>query len=169
MGYTTDFVGSVRLSRSLSVAEKTFLEKFARTRRMKRDVSKLELPPLNEAVGLDFGTDGEYFVGGGGFAGQERDNSIVDYNCPPSTQPSLWCQWIPNEMGNEIEWDGGEKFYNYVEWLDYIIFNFLKKWEITTNGEIEWQGEDPNDFGKIVVEDNEIAILVGRKIFEETT
>ena len=30
-----------------------------------------------------YGNDGEYFVGGSGFAGQDKDDSIVDYNTPP--------------------------------------------------------------------------------------
>ena len=104
--------------------------------------------------------EGEFFVRDDGFCGQNRDESILDYNVPPSTQPGLWCQWVIN--GNELEWDGGEKFYNYVEWLEYLIENFFKPWGVTINGEVEWSGESRSDIGKIVVTDNKVQALEGR-------
>ena len=75
-----------------------------------------------------------------------------------TTQPSLWCQWIPTEDNMGIEWDGGEKFYCYDEWLTYIIDNFLKPWGITLSGEVEYQGEDNDDRGKIIVVDNVVTV-----------
>ncbi len=120
MGYTTDFEGKFELNKPLEENHKGYLLAFAGTRRVKRDekiASTLE-DPIRNSVSLPIGKDGSFFVGGKGFCGQDKDESIIDYNNPPSGQPALWCQWIPNELGTVIEWDGNEKFYCYVEWID---------------------------------------------------
>jgi hypothetical protein len=168
MGYTTDFTGSFDVTPVLEPEHREYLSKFAETRRMKRDSVKAKemKDEVREAVGLPIGEDGGYFVGAGGHAGQNNDDSIENYNSPPHNQPGLWCQWTPNEDGDAIEWDCGEKFYNYVEWLDYIVEHFLKPWGYTLNGEVEWQGEDSYDLGKIVVTDNEIDVKTGRIVYE---
>ena len=109
----------------------------------------------------NLGTDGEYFVGGAGFYGQDRDQSILEYNCPASTQPELWCQWVVTEDGNYLEWDGGEKFYSYVAWLEYMIKNFFDPFEYVLNGEVGFQGEDSDDLGVIYVNDNKVTVEYG--------
>src|SRR5216117_2712686 len=103
MGYTTDFAGQFNLDKPLSDEDYNFLCKFRDTRRMARN-----LPP-------EYGIDGEFFVDGTGFGGQDRDSTIINYNLPPKTQPGLWCKWIPTADKLGIEWDGEEKFYNYIE------------------------------------------------------
>jgi hypothetical protein len=156
MGYTTEFEGEFKLDKPLTEAQEKYLIKFAQTRRMERDadVVKTFADPVREAVNLPVGIDGEYFVGGTGFYGQGHDPSVLDNNEPPITQPGLWCQWIPNSERNAIQWDGGEKFYNYIEWLDYIIKKFIIPWGYTLNGKVNWQGENPEDIGQIIVRDN---------------
>lgn len=221
MGYSTDFTGSLSLSRELTNVEKNYINTFSATRRMKRDVNKLmELYKgkygypqtqsnllstsenntvgdlvLNENTNVYeeqntseaekiYGKDGEFFVMDDGNSGQSRDASIIDYNIPPGqvlrgdknypntfeenqrrikeglSQPSLWCQWVIDE-DNELVWDGGEKFYYYIEWLQYLITNFFQPWGVLLNGEIEWVGEDRNDIGKIIVLDNIITVKKG--------
>ena len=154
MGYHTDFWGEVRLDPPLTEEQREYLWRFANTRRMKRDNLKLAqmtgLPP--ELADVAFGTDGEFYVGGEGFKGQESDDSVIDSNREPDTQPGLWCQWIPRNDGTAIEWDGGEKFYEYTEWMTYIMENFIKPWGIDANGTIDWDGEESDDRGRIVVE-----------------
>ena len=137
MGYSTDFDGEWKLNKPLDGETKTFLTKLANTRRMKRS-------------GLDekYGIEGEFFVG------QDSDDSVVDYNRPPCTQPSLWCQWIPNDEGTAIEWDGGEKFYDYIPWIEYLIENILAPRGYVLNGDVSWNGEESSDFGIIRIENN---------------
>lgn len=132
-----------------------------------------------------YGIDGEYFAEEDGNYGQNRDSSILDYNTPPGQlgydkdidfaarwnenkkrkaegigQPGLWCQWeIIEENGVQyLQWDGGEKFYDYVEWLKYLDKHFFNPWKITLSGEIQWQGEEIGDVGKIVAENGEIKV-----------
>lgn len=160
MGYTTEFEGKFTITPELSQEHMDYLNQFSETRRMKRDPKILEgfQDSFREGVGLPLGTDGEYFVGGKGHCGQDHDASIIDYNEPPSTQPSLWCQWIANDGGNSIEWDGGEKFYDYIDWIKYLISNFLKPWGYSINGTVKWRGEGFSDIGKIVIIDNQVQV-----------
>jgi hypothetical protein len=163
MGYHTDFRGIFQVTPRLKKEHAEYLSKFCETRRMKRDPSIAEtLPdPLRERVGLPIGDDGGYFVGGTGVCGQDRDVSIVDwrdYNTPPGGQPGLWCQWTPTEGLDAIEWDGGEKFYEYFEWIKYLIEHFIKPWGYVLNGEVEWRGEDWCDTGVISIKENNAEI-----------
>ena len=166
MGYTTDFYGSVTFNKPITEELKNYINKFGETRRMKRDVEKIKktFPDWEKnCFNGNLGVDGEYFVGGNGFMGQDRDDSIVNYNYPPETQPGLWCQWMIDDDGNLV-WDGGEKFYEYGEWLTYLIDNFLAPSGYVCNGEIEFQGEDMNDFGTIHVKDNVVTVEYGMSI-----
>lgn len=224
MGYHTDFNGSLTLSKQLTSEQKTYINLFSDTRRMKRDVNKLmemykgkygypqsqsNLLTTSENKGVGelvlnpetnmyeeqnqasaekiYGKDGEFFVKDDGQMGQTRDSSIIDYNTPPGQyeynddktlsfqerwetsqklikegkcQPGLWCNWIINDE-NELEWNGAEKFYYYVEWLQYLITNFFQPWGVLLNGEIEWEGEEKSDLGKIIVINNIITVKKG--------
>lgn len=192
MGYNTTFNGQLSLSRQLTDVEKDYINLISNTRRMKRDSNKLmeiyqgkygnpfakEQTP--EAI---YGFFGEYFAKDDGDMGQSKDDSIIDYNSASGElgwsdisdkqrleliaerkkrklQPGLWCQWIIEY--NELLWDGGEKFYNYTEWLEYLIQEFFEPWGVKLNGEIYWYGEESDNLGKIIVTDNVVEIKEGR-------
>ena len=169
MGYNTDFSGEFNLNKPLTKAHKTYLEKFAETRRMKRlEERALDLyDPVRDAAELPVGFDGAYFVNGRGHCGQDNDESVTNENIPPTGQPGLWCHWIPNHNGTAIVWDGGEKFYDYVEWIEYLVEHFLKPWGYKVNGEVEWIGEDPNDRGLIVIKNNLVKVKVAKVVYED--
>lgn len=159
MGYTTEFSGSISIEPPLNAAEIAFLKKFNATRRMDRG-------------------NGPYFVDGTGDFGQGHDNDIRDFNSPPKGQPGLWCQWIPSEDGTEIAWDEGEKFYNAVDWMIYIIDHFLKPGALAANelpflqanhacnGDIRAQGEDSEDRWLLRVRNNVVTEHQGTVIYE---
>lgn len=184
MGYTTDFDGRFDLDKPLTPEQAAYLREFSSTRRMARDVTKMRdyTDPLRDAVGLPLGVEGEFFVGAGDsnpnrirsgdfleWCGQTRTPDIIDYNSGPSTQPGLWCQWEPSEDNQGIEWDGAEKFYDYTEWLRYIIENFLKPWKLKLNGTVNWVGEDRNDRGCIVVKNNKVSVMEGHVSYKKVT
>lgn len=75
----------------------------------------------------------------GSWAGQRNDASVLEFDYPPATQPGLWCQWVSSEDGKKIEWDGCEKFYDYVEWIDYLIRRVFTAWGRTVNGRVEYK------------------------------
>jgi hypothetical protein len=164
MGYTTDFTGSFECTPKLTKKQTAYLKAFGHSRRMKRDpaiAAKLVGKEIKDeariAVGLPMGPEGAYIANDDGDCGQSRDGSILEYNDPPSGQPGLWCQWTTD--GEVIEWDGGEKFYAYVEWIEYLIDHFLRSWGVELSGEVSWVGEDRTDQGKIVIERNSVYTI----------
>jgi len=144
MGYTTDFSGRFELNKQLSPKMAQYLKLFNETRRMQRTTDEV------------FGVQGEFFVFGGGDFGQNHEPNIIDFNTPPSTQPGLWCQWTPSDDNMGIEWDGGEKFYYYSDWLVYLIHKVLAPNGYVLNGVVTWQGEEIGDVGEIIVENNRV-------------
>jgi len=160
MGYTTTFTGKFTCTPALNTDQVAYLKALARTRRMQRKGASKLPDPLRKAVGLPIGEEGEYFVGGTGWAGQDHDETIVDYNTPPAAQPGLWCQWVPSDDGKFIKWDEGEKFYEYVEWIKYLNENFLKPWGVKLSGDVKWRGEESSDRG-VMVANNGVTVLIG--------
>jgi len=110
MGYTTDFVGHVDVTPSLNAAEQTYLTAFSASRRFTRPGGPYDVPgnPQAEAV------EGSTAAG------------IDDYNTPPDGQPGLWCDWVPCWDGCCLAFNGHEKFYSPVRWLEYLIDHFLR-------------------------------------------
>lgn len=180
MGYTTDFKGAFKFDRPIEEKHKAYIFAFNRTRRMKRDPLLAEqMPdPVRVSAGLPIGNDGGFFVGNTENYGQNDDKSVLSHNTAPGQvdwiaggdfdkiwngnerlisegkcQPGLWCQWTISEEG-DLVWDEGEKFYNYTEWLKYLIENFLKPWGYVINGEVSYWGEDRSDHGVIKVVNN---------------
>lgn len=171
MGYTTKFDGKVTVEPPLNQDEITFLTKFSETRRMAC-------------------VQGPYYVDRGGSFGQDHGPDVLDYNEPPKGQPGLWCHWVPTEDGTAIVWDGGEKFYDAVEWMQYIIDHFIGPKPLANpgavrstlpvcdimlpfltghnlNGQFEAQGEERGDHWLLVVENNVASERRGRVVYDE--
>ena len=170
MGYTTEFAGYFQVDPVLSEEHASYLLKFADTRRMTRNPALLTNMPdsTREVVGLPLGEDGAYFTGGDGPFGQALDASVVDANRPPAGQPGLWCKWAPSDDRSAIEWDGSEKFSNYVPWLEYLMEHFLKPWGYRVNGTCYWQGEDFFDRGVITIVAGSVFSHKNSKPIEES-
>lgn len=163
MGYSTEFYGSLQFSTPLNEAQVQYIQSFSETRRMKRNPDLADKMPNQKrlAVNLPIGRDGGYFTGSEEDMGQTRDSSVVEYNFPPGNQPGLWCQWTVSDDGTELVWNEAEKFYSYVEWLQYMIDNFFTPWGAKLNGSIDWEGEERGDTGTIKVVDSVITVLDG--------
>ncbi len=160
MGYTTDFYGSFEFSRPLIAEEQAYLSAFCASRRMKWDVAKLQAE-FEGAHGNPFAKAGPYGEEGAYFVPQDMETcyshpSVLDANEPPKGQPGLWCGWTCSE--EKLYWSRCEKFYNYVEWLQYLIDHFFAPWGVALNGAVQWEGEDPTDLGVISVRHNRIHV-----------
>lgn len=165
MGYETTFTGHVSISPPLNPAEVRYLTRFAEVRHMHR-------------------TKGPYFVGGGGYAGQDIEADVVDGSKPPPGQPGLWCQWVPSEDGSSLAWDEEEKFYEAERWMAYLIDTFLKPsaalagelatpvsgrvyadelaqftFDHVVDGVIGAEGEEPEDRWRLEVRDNVVYVV----------
>lgn len=159
MGYTTDFSGSLKFNKNVTLELQEYINRFSNTRRMPRDNEKIKeiYPNWKELCFFgELGNMGEYFAP----HTHNYDDSIIDHNgFSVSVHPGLWCQWVIE--GNELVWDGGEKFYNYIEWLHYLIDNFFDPLGYELTGDIMWEGEDSDDCGTIHVVNNFIEIKNG--------
>ncbi|MGM0203078.1 hypothetical protein [Enterococcus sp. AZ149] len=152
MGYHTDFIGAFEIDRPVTDEIATLLRGLATTRRMKRDNEQL----IQKGYG-DCGVDGEFFCVDDGHYGQECElDTVLDYNQPPSTQPGLWCQWLLAEDNQTLEWDTNEKFYCYIEWIQYLIERILKPNNYVLNGAVAYRGEEFSDFGYLEVVNNQV-------------
>ena len=162
MGYTTEFEGHFDITPPLEPAQVAYLTAFSESRRMERHPLRCEAAaardPLRVALGMPVGSQGGYCVG---LSDSHGDSAILDYNSPPSGQPGLWCDWAPSEDGAELAWNGNEKFYGYAKWLEYLVAHFFIPWGRVLSGSVTYQGEEPSDFGKLVIKDNELHQIAG--------
>jgi hypothetical protein len=147
--YDTQFRGKFEFAEPVSEEVITVVNGLSNTRRFMRDREE-----LIELTGVDFGEDGEYFIPDD----FEDRTAEVDYNTPPSDQPSLWLNWEITKDGKYLQWNGGESFRCYLEWLDYLANNFFVPNGISLNGSIEYQGWDERDRGTIFIEDNQVKL-----------
>ena len=162
MGYDTTFSGSFYFNKEVSPQLKEYINRFSATRRMARDNDKIKAiyPNWRELCFFgELGNKGEYFAPISRCYGQENDGTCIN----DSVHPGYWCQWVIDD-NNELVWDEGEKFYNYVDWLEYLIKHFFAPNGYVLNGEVEFQGEEYDDFGTITVTDNAVEITYGERI-----
>lgn len=151
MGYDTYFEGAFTVKQKLDPEVIDMINRFSRSRRMQRDSQKLA-----DALGISLEQCLERYLEEGQLFCEDEDTAVVDHNEPPSQQPGLWCQWVAAECGHHIMWDGGEKFYYYVEWLKYIIKVFLQPRGDELVGEVFYAGDSEDDVGWIVVRNKEV-------------
>lgn len=186
MGYQTDFEGGFTISPPLLKPQVAYVQAFNRQRHMRRDVKVIKkLPnPIRIAAGLPVGPEGVFFLDepseygtrGQRFTGPDADPGVLNGNVPPGgerganskgidprkAQPGLWCQWTVDDAGLVLEWDGGEKFYDYIEWLDWMDRHLFKRWDRKLNGSVTWRGEEYSDFGEMEMRNGKLWLAFGR-------
>ncbi len=169
MGYTTEFIGKFVFDKEPSMELMEYINCFSKTRHVKRDVEAVKsiFPDYEERSWKGvLGDSAEFFLQPCDeviykkddrldMAGFYKRNGIIDDNKPPLTQPGLWCHWIINSRG-ELVWNGAEKFYCYVEWLEYLIVNFFAPEGLMLSGRCFYSGEKMDDWGYIVVDNNHV-------------
>ncbi len=117
MGYTTEFIGQLEISKPLD------------------DSAVSAIGDLNKIS----------------FASENKEGKKLG-------QPESRCQWVVAPDKKHIVWDGNEKFYYYMEWLEYIVRNILEPKGYMVSGELMAEGEDvQNDVSKITVKNNKIS------------
>lgn len=146
MGYSTDFEGRLNITPQLSKNLVSFLQDFSKTRRVARNVDD------------KYGVEGEFYI-------KDDSEGVINVNQPPRTQPGLWCGWTVDDEGMHLCWDESEKFYDYVEWLHYLINNFFAPLGHVLHGSIDWMGEDVEDQGSISVDYNTIKVFKMSKLY----
>lgn len=170
MGYQTEFTGKFNFNEKITKDFMEYINRFAQTRRMERKNEEIKriYPKWKElCFNGELGKQGEYFAPDttDNFAGQNQDTSIIHYNNPPCTQPGLWCDWAifpaeeiedKNEFSAYLAWDKMEKFYYYVDWLKYLIKNFIEPSNLSITGAVLAVGEEDGDATYIIVDNNNV-------------
>ena len=86
---------------------------------------------------------------------ENRHDSEYNYGDSKREFPSIWCDFYID--GKEFRWNGSEKTYEGKQWIKF----FLKKlmdWSkasghlIYAEGDMEWNGEEEDDMGRVIVE-----------------
>ena len=168
MGYIIEFKGKFNLNKPLSEEHAKFLYDFSRTRHYERlftdddpnglfftDPDGIFEPSWKD---LDFK---EICINGTPFDRKKYELSkwgCIDFNNITPGMPSFYCQWIPTEDRNAIEWDKQEKFYNAKEWLEFLIKHYLILWGYTLNGEVKVYDNNDHELGTGILRvlDNEV-------------
>lgn len=79
---------------------------------------------------------------------------LLEFNEDPDliegSHPDSYMQWVPTESLDGIVWDGNEKFYNYTEWMQWLLL-WLGDRGVTASGELLWSGEEVGDVGVLSV------------------
>ena len=169
MGYTTEFFGRFELNKPLTPGLFQYLSDFAESRHYNISpelIMKID-KNWNEHCYLgDLGQKGQYYLTKflpdydimhmSGDLKEEilKKGLTCNYNQTPEDVPGLWCQWIPSDDNMGIEWDGGEKFYEYIAWIKFLIEHFLAPNGYVVSGSVRWRGESFDDIGVIEVENN---------------
>lgn len=153
MGYTTGFQGAFRLSQALDQSQIDLLKKVHDQRHEDGQDVEYECPGQSDVIVQHRWTTvrrPRKYRGEQDIWGSNR-------------YPSCYCQWVLSSDHSDLIWDGGEKFYNFVGWLKYLIAHFFKPWNVSLNGVIDWSGEDPSDSGTLVVTNNDITVMFATK------
>jgi hypothetical protein len=77
-----------------------------------------------------------------------NDNGFLSKTDKPSGSYSLW-----ETDGVSLYADSG-KAYDFDRWIELIVNKIVKPRGYILNGEVEWIGEDPDDRGKITINNN---------------
>ena len=157
MSYNTRFNGCLKFNKPVVSELKEYINKFSEIRhiKLKTDEIKLCFPNWKQdSFNGNLGEEGMFFINSSTWG----TAAMEDYNVPPRNCPSLYCQWIINDY-NELEWDGGEGFYEYVDWLKFLIKYFFNPNGYILNGTIYYSGDDTTDNGRVVVTDNNVVVF----------
>ena len=91
---------------------------------------------------------------------QTHNNKIWDPKCRKECDPAApksACKWMIQDKC-EIFWSGEEKFYDYVEWIEFLIQKFFIPWGYVVSGQVQWKGEEFRDVGEIGIENNIVTV-----------
>lgn len=80
--------------------------------------------------------------------------------------PGTYCQWESTD-GEYLQWNGGEKFYNYVEWIEYLVEKFFQPRGYVLNGMVEYQGESIDNAGIILINKNIVRHRTNNDVVNE--
>jgi len=149
----TDFLGCFKTDKKLDSKTAFLVRGIGTSRRRKRD------------VGPEYGEEGEFYIDGVGHNGGDWDETIVDQNEPPGSQPSLNCPWWLQDDNQTLKWDGIEGAYSYISWLRYLIKKIIKPNGFKISGDVKWQNRgELEDKGVILIKNNRVSYFTDFRV-----
>jgi hypothetical protein len=84
---------------------------------------------------------------------RNSDNEHREGNGPDGKPiyPGIHCDFTVTNDGTSIVWNGSEKTYNGVEWINWIIFQYLFPNGYTLTGHLDAQGADSDDVWRLMI------------------
>lgn len=166
--------GELKLSPALTNRESNFLKDFAKTRhfhrswRVEDDNGKNWVDPNNDfrPTFSDPKYKEIYLRSNINNNKEQKQYELnkwrcIDYHKANPGMPSLYCHWIPLDDNKTLKWDN-EDFSKGLDWLKFIIENYINPWRYQLNGELYVTNADsefPFESGKIIVTDNIITLV----------
>ena len=139
MGYQTDFEGAIAVRPALS---DDFVQRW------------------NTATE---GTPGKAYVSSSQYGKTDYPDMLPGFEHPDIHH---WCNWEleADDDRTLIQWNGGENFCQYDAWLQALVDCILREFPASEfTGEIEWDGEERGDLGKLyVVRNREVKAIKGQ-------
>lgn len=161
MGYTTKFSGpGFWCDPPIREEHAAYIRQFSKTRHVIYNTSQIEQGPTRSRVNVPNSMQFVLLDDSPDLPCNLRNLPCKDWNATPPGVPSLWCDWTVTDEGT-IDWSGMDNFYCYVMWLEWIIINLLKPWGYRVQGTLDFTGERDDDFGKIIVVDNQVTQING--------
>ena len=100
-----------------------------------------------------------YYFGGNELK-QEFENEFDGF-------PNTYMDWMYDSDTESLIWDTEtEKFYEYIEWLEYLIDEVFSPNYYVLNGAMTWFGEDEDDLGLIKIKNNDLEAFGNSSRFD---
>jgi hypothetical protein len=76
------------------------------------------------------------------------------------------CDWELNDDLRSITWNGMEKFYDYVEWMQHIVDSLKSEFDVDVTGTVYYWGESHDDHGVLKVVDGKVLQIDDSEHFQ---
>jgi len=167
--------GYFDITPTLTDYDKYYLFNFAYTKHFKRDTNLLK-KIYNNRNGYNgkYGDEGEFFIkfltningeliNNPNMYSSDDIKTILDFQNPPISMPSLVCPWIPSLTGSQLlnKSNKNDDYNNEYGWLKWLIDNFFRKKKYILNG--NFKIENNKMVKNIIIVDNKIKIHINRK------
>lgn len=187
MGYTTDFYGTFSISGNITYKLVKYIDAFSAMRHcaIDPDFFKSHFPDWKEyGFNGNIGKHGEYIAipSENIYDLQAKYPDYVETNRYNIGIPfGYWCHWnfldnsenplfddgielvdVDELIGKKqlrFGWDGSEKFYDYEDWLRFMIFHFFIPSGVFLNGATLAVGEGDGDAKYIIIKNNEVLAV----------
>lgn len=151
MGYHTDFTGKFHFEKNASREFMEYINAFSHARHVLRNAEEIKHADpewKKHCFHGDLGEYGEYYADPSNAFAMPNEN-IIQKNVP-----GYYCEWYMPDTGTLMHNDGTDYYQDYQNWLFFLLRNFIIPDHYILNGSVYWNGEDTEDLGILVIQNN---------------